>query len=155
MFHEFQVELPPHCRRARARHLAPVESWPPGINIYRHVWTIYVQCLDNASVQQLTDMVYTTIEKHDKHVHTCHPSHRMYYGMYISVNVYTCMYMVCTWYVQVVVWTCTYIVQTCMYMFIHLCTHFQSYKRVRTMCKPVYQGCVYLMLNVQKATYIL
>ena len=108
---------------------------------------MYVQCIDNASVQLLTDimMVYTIIEKH-KHVHTC---------MYISVNVYTCMYMVCTWYVQVVVLTCTYIVQTCMYMFIHLCTRFQSYKRVRTMYKPVYQGFVYLMLNVQKATYIL
>jgi len=118
-----------------------------GINVYRHVWTMYVQCLDNASVQRLTDMVYTIIEKH-KHVHTC---------MYISVNVYTSMYimMVCTWYVQVVVWTCTYIVQTCMYMFIHLCTRFQSYKPVRTMYKPGYQGFVYLMLNVQKATYIL
>jgi hypothetical protein len=45
----------------------------------------------------------------------------------------------------------------CMYMFIHLCTRFQSYKRVRTMYKPVYQGFVYLVLNVQtrKATYIL
>ena len=134
------------------RHL---ESWPPGINVYRHVWTMYVQCMYNASVQRLTDMVYTIIEKH-KHVHTC---------MYISVNVYTCMYMVCTclacstWYVQVVVWTCTYIVQTCMsryiMMFIHWCTRFQSYKRVCTMYKPGCQGFVYLMLNVQKAAYIL
>jgi hypothetical protein len=52
---------------------------------------MYVQsrCLDNASVQRLTDrdLVYTIIEK-NKHVHTlaC---------MYISVNVYTCMYTVC------------------------------------------------------------
>ena len=46
---------------------------------------MYVQCLDNASVQRLTDMVYTIIEKH-KHVHTC---------IYFSANVYTRMYMVC------------------------------------------------------------
>ncbi len=50
---------------------------------------------------------------------------------------------------------CTYIVQTCMYMFIHLCTRFQSYKRVRTMYKSGCQVFVYLMLNVQKAVYIL
>ncbi len=138
--------------RAAPRPAVHLESWPPGINVYRHVWTMYVQCLDNlnASVQRLTDMVYTIIEKH-KHAHhdsTC---------MYIFVNVCTCMYMVRTWYVQVVVWTCTYIVQTCMYMFIHLCTRFQSFKRVGTMYKPGCQGFVYLMLNVQtrKATYIL
>ncbi len=51
---------------------------------------MYVQCMYNASVQRLTDMVYTIIEEHE-HVHTC---------MYISVNVYTWyvhgMYMVCT-----------------------------------------------------------
>ena len=60
--------------------------------------------------------------------------------MYIQY--YTCMYMVRTWYVRAVVQTCTYIVQTCMYMFMHLCTRFESYKHVHTMYKPVYQGFV-------------
>ncbi len=72
-----------------------LESWPPGINVYRHVWTMYVQCMYNAIVQQLTDMVYTIIEKH-RRVHTC-----MYIYMY--VHLWRCiymyvhgMYMVCT-----------------------------------------------------------
>ncbi len=71
-----------------------LESWPPGINVYRHVCTMYVQCTYHAIIQQLTDMVCTIFEKH-KHVHTC---------IYISANVYTRvyiitvhgMYMVCT-----------------------------------------------------------
>jgi hypothetical protein len=44
---------------------------------------MYVQCMYHAIVQQLTDMVYTIIEK-QKHVHTC---------IYISADVYTILYM--------------------------------------------------------------
>ncbi len=107
-------------------------SWPPGINVYRHVCTMYVQCMYNAIGQQLTDMVYTILEKH-KHVHTC---------IYISfkLNVQTRMYMVRTWYVHSAWHTCMYIVQTGMYimMFILLCSRFESYKHVHAKYKPVH-----------------
>jgi hypothetical protein len=49
-----------------------------------------------------------------------------------------------------------YIVQTCMYMFTHLHTRFESYKHVHTVYKHVYARFVYLMYRdcVQMATYI-
>ncbi len=50
---------------------------------------------------------------------------------------------VCTWYVHgmytgIPGYKRMFIVQTCMYIFILLCTHFESYKHVHTMYKPVY-----------------
>ncbi len=74
-----------------------------------NVWQYYSASADRHTiVHQLTDMVHTFLEMY-RHVCTC---------LYISqiVYVYTCPYMVRTWYVHSEVWTCTYIVQTCMYM---------------------------------------
>jgi hypothetical protein len=69
-----------------------------------------VQCMYNAIVQPLTDMVCTDIEIH-KHVYTC---------MYIFIHVHTCMNMVCTWCCSdvYVLDSDVYVhVYTCMYMF--------------------------------------
>jgi hypothetical protein len=74
---------------------------------------MYVQCMYNAVVQQLTDMVYASIEKH-RHIYTC---------IYISANVHTTrtsMYMVCTFQVINVYVLCSDVhvhVYTIMYMF--------------------------------------
>jgi hypothetical protein len=46
--------------------------------------------------------------------------------------------MVRTWYVHSGLSTCMYIVQTCMYMYIHVNTRFESYKHVHTMYNHVY-----------------
>ena len=51
---------------------------------------MYVHAMYSAYRQQLTYMLCTNMKNHE-HVHTC---------TYISENVCTRMYMVCTWYVQ-------------------------------------------------------
>ncbi len=71
---------PPSCA---VQHL---ESWPPGISVHRHVCIMYVPRIYNARVHQQTYMVYTFLEMY---IHECT-------CLYISANVYTRLYMVCT-----------------------------------------------------------
>ena len=47
-----------------------------------------------------------------------------------------------------------YLIQTCMYMFIHVCTCFELYQHVHTVYKPVYGLFLQIMFRVQMSTYI-
>jgi hypothetical protein len=60
-------------RLSDGHSVSHLESYPPGINMYVHFYTMYVRALDHAIVRTML-----------KHVCT-------YHGMYIHV---------CTWYVQ-------------------------------------------------------
>ena len=106
-----------------------LESLPPGINMYVHVWTMYVHASDNASVCTLLRHVYTNHEMYI-HVYTWYVQKWKIINMYIHG-----MYMVCTMrainmyvhgsdmYVHVytftykycIIQTWTYKVQTCIY----------------------------------------
>ena len=74
----------------RSRGRTHLESYPPGINVYIHVCTMYVTPIDNAIVRTRYRHVCTFREKY-KHVCTC---------LYSSEKVHTRLYTVRTWYVQ-------------------------------------------------------
>ena len=62
------------------------------INVYKHVCTVYVQCMYNAIVKQLKDMVHTIIEN-QRHVHTHTDSYIPSTDMFepCTSNVQTCI----------------------------------------------------------------
>jgi hypothetical protein len=95
-------------------------SWPPGINVYIHVCTMYVQWMytGNAIVRQLTDIIMLEELR--------------------CLFCTSCLYIVCTWY------TCLYMVYTCLYM-VHPCSsHFISWK-----CKTILWRCKTLLWRVR------
>ncbi len=126
---------------SQVQHL---ESWPPGIKVYRHVWTMYMTCRNYAVVC------------------TCHiPGSDMYIHfwkcldmkMYGHVCTFPEIYKhVCTWYVHgIYIWrykhtcklfrgecTCiymytllfTYFLFTYMYMYVKVCTADVSFQNL-------------------------
>ena len=115
---------------------AHLESLPPGINMYVHVWTMYVHASDNASVCTLLRHVYTN---HEMYIHV----YTWYVQKWKIINMYVHgMYMVCTM-------KATNMYVHCSDMYAHVCTFTYKVCMIQT-CTYKVQTCIYMQCSVYR-----